>query len=255
MRLVTGVKLRPLCASSINCRRRSVASRIRIARDAEVPWLTIVGVVEDVQFRTLADEARPAWYMPLAQMPLSLGQPLRTFTVAVRGQADPAVLAPAVRSTVEAIDPSLPLIGMRPMQRVVAESVDTRRFTMTLLGFFAALALVLGAIGIYGVLAYAVARRTREFGIRVALGAGRRQVMGIVLAQGLRIVAVGVVVGVAGALAASRVMTGLLFRVSATDPATYAAIAAMVCGIAIVACLVPLWRALRVDPVLALRAE
>jgi putative ABC transport system permease protein len=233
----------------------AIGKRIRIARDAEVPWLTIVGVVEDVQFRTLADEARPAWYMPLAQMPLSLGQPLRTFTVAVRGQADPAVLAPAVRSTVEAIDPSLPLIGMRPMQRVVAESVDTRRFTMTLLGFFAALALVLGAIGIYGVLAYAVARRTREFGIRVALGAGRRQVMGIVLAQGLRIVAVGVVVGVAGALAASRVMTGLLFRVSATDPATYAAIAAMVCGIAIVACLVPLWRALRVDPVLALRAE
>jgi hypothetical protein len=232
-----------------------IGKRIRIARDAEVPWLTIVGIVEDVQFRSLADAPRPAWYLPLPQMPLSLGAPIRSFTVAVRSAADPAALAPELRDAVAGLDRTLPVIGLRPMERVIAESVDTRRFAMTILGAFAMLALTLGGIGIYGVLAYAVARRTRELGIRVALGAGRRQLTAIVLAQGLRIVAVGIVVGLAGAVLATRVIRGLLFRVSATDPATYAAIAAVVCAIALVACLVPLWRALRVDPVRALRAD
>jgi predicted permease len=233
----------------------AVGKRIRIARDADVPWLTIVGVIDDVQFRTLADEVRPAWYLPLAQMSLSLGQPARSFTVAIRVEGDPLALAGPVREAVRAIDPTLPLISLRPLEHVVAESVATPRFTMAVLGLFAALALVLGAIGIYGVLAYAVARRTREFGIRMALGAGRRELSAIVLGQGLTIVLAGLVVGLGGALLATQLIQGLLFGVSANDPATYAAVAGVVCLVALAACLIPLGRALGSDPVRALRAE
>ena len=233
----------------------AVGKRIRIARDADIPWLTIVGVIDDVQFRTLSDDVRPAWYVPLAQMPLSLGQPARSFTVAIRTAGEPAALASSLRDAVRAIDPTLPVIRMRPLEHVVAESVATPRFTMAMLGLFAALSLILGAIGIYGVLSHAVARRTREFGIRIALGAGRRQIATIVLGPAMRIVIVGLAIGLASALLATRLMRGLLFGVSATDPVTYAGVAAVVCTVGIAACVLPLWRALTADPVRALRAD
>lgn len=233
----------------------AVGKRIRIAGDDDSPWLTIVGVIDDVQFRTLADEVRPAWYLPLAQMGPSLGNPARSFTVAIRTQGEPTSLAPSLREAVRGIDQTLPVITLRPLENVVAESVATPRFTMAMLGLFAALALALGAIGIYGVLSYAVARRTREFGIRMALGAGRRELTTIVLGQTLRIVLLGLGIGLVGALLATRLMQGLLYGVSATDPGTYAAVAATVCVVGLAACALPLWRALSSDPVSALRAE
>jgi putative ABC transport system permease protein len=233
----------------------AVGKRIRIASDGDAPWLTIVGVIDDVQFRTLSDDVRPAWYLPLAQMSLSLGQPARSFTVAIRTAGEPTALASSLRDAVRAIDPTLPVIRMRPLEHVVAESVATPRFTMTVLGLFAALALVLGAIGIYGVLSHAVARRTREFGIRMALGAGRSQITAIVLGPPVRIVLVGLAIGMVSALLVTRLMQGLLFGVSATDPATYVGVAAVVCIVGIAACMLPLWRALTADPVRALRAE
>ena len=233
----------------------ALGKRIRIASDADRPWLTVVGVIDDVQFRTLAEDVRPAWYLPLAQMSLSLGQPIRSLTLAVRAEADPASLAAPVRNAVRALDPTLPVIRMRPLQHVAAESVATPRFIMTVLALFAALALVLGAIGIYGVLAHAVARRTRELGIRIALGAGHRQITAIVLGPALRMVLVGLALGLGAALLATRLMQGLLFGVSATDPGTYAGVAAIVCVVALAACARPLWLALTADPVRALRAE
>jgi predicted permease len=233
----------------------AVGKRIQIARDADIPWLTIVGVIDDVQFRSLSDDVRPAWYLPLAQMPLSLGQPARSFTIAVRSAGEPTALASSMRAAVRAIDPTLPVIRMRPLDDVVAESVAGPRFTMTILGLFAALSLVLGAIGIYGVLAHAVARRSREFGIRIALGAGRRQITTIVLGPAMRIVLVGLGIGLVSALLATRLMQGLLFGVSATDPVTYAGVAVVVCIVGIAACVLPLWRALTADPVTALRSD
>jgi putative ABC transport system permease protein len=188
-------------------------------------------------------------------MSLSLGQPARSFTVAIRTAGEPTALASSLRDAVRAIDPTLPVIRMRPLEHVVAESVATPRFTMAVLGLFAALALSLGAIGIYGVLSHAVARRTREFGIRMALGAGRRQITAIVLGPPVRIVLVGLAIGMVSALLATRLMQGLLFGVSATDPMTYAGVAAVVCIVGIAACMLPLWRALTADPVKALRAE
>jgi putative ABC transport system permease protein len=233
----------------------AVGKRIRIAQDSDSPWLTIVGVIDDVQFRTLSDDVRPAWYLPLAQMALTLGQPARSFTVAIRTAGEPTALAPAVREVVRAIDPTLPVIRMRPLDHVVAESVATPRFTMAVLGLFAALSLVLGAIGIYGVLSHAVARRTREFGIRTALGAGRRQITTIVLGPAVRIVLAGLAIGLGSALLATKLMHGLLFGVSATDAGTYAGVAVVVCIVGFAACVLPLWRALTADPARALRAD
>jgi predicted permease len=233
----------------------ALGRRIRMAGDADRPWLTIVGVIDDVQFRTLADDVHPAWYLPLAQMTLSMGQPARSFTVAVRAEADAASLAASFRDVVRAIDPTLPVIRMRPLEHVVTEAVATPRFTTTVLALFAALALVLGAVGVYGVLAHAVARRTREFGIRMALGAGRREITTIVLGPALRIVLGGLVIGLGSALFATQLMRELLFGVTATDPRTYAGVAVVVCIVGLAACMLPLWRALTADPVRALRSE
>ncbi|HUF50846.1 MAG TPA: ABC transporter permease [Longimicrobiales bacterium] len=233
----------------------ALGERIRIAQSGDSPWLTVVGVVDNVQFRSLSEDMRPAWYLPLAQMPLSLGQPIRDFTVAVRAESDAAALAPSLHAAVQSVDPTLAVARLRPLRQVVAESVRTQRFTMTMLGLFAALALVLGAIGIYGVLAYTVARRTRELGICMVLGAGHRQLSATVLVPGLRMIFAGLGMGLAAALLATRLMEGLLFGVSTVDPATYAAVSALVCVVALAACLVPLGRALKVDPVRALRAD
>lgn len=233
----------------------AIGKRIRMASAADAPWLHVVGVVDDVQFRTLADDVRPAWYLPLAQMPLSLGQPARSFSVAVRAAGEPTLLTQSMRAVVRAVDPTLPVIRLRTLDRVVVESKARPRFTMLVLGLFAALALVLGAIGIYGVLAYAVAQRTREFGIRMALGADARELTGLVVGEGLRLVLLGLAIGIAGAFAATRLIQGLLFRVSPTDPGTFLFVGAAICLIAIVASLVPVSRALRTDPMQALRTD
>jgi putative ABC transport system permease protein len=233
----------------------AIGKRLRIASDTTTPWLTVIGVIDDVQYRTLADDVRPAWYLPLAQMSLSLAQPARSFHVAVRSAGDPLAVARSMHGVLRVVDANLPVIRLRPLDHVVAQSVARPRFTATVLGLFAALALALGAVGIYGVLAYGVAVRTREFGIRSALGADWRELARLVLGEGLRMTLLGLGLGLAGALAMSRLIEGLLFRISPTDPRTLAAVVVTVCLVALLASLVPLRRAIGADPLRALRAE
>jgi predicted permease len=233
----------------------AVGKRLRIAESDDRPWLEVVGIIDDVQYRGPADEIRPAWYLPLAQMTLSLGQPARTFHVAVRTSPQPATLATAIRATIRAVDPDIAVVRLRPLETVVSGALARPRFTTGVLGLFAALALLLGAIGIYGVLAYAVTRRTREFGIRMALGAGWRELAALVLREGFLMVVLGLGFGLAAAAAATRLIHGLLFRVDPADPATLLAVAALVCLAALLASVGPLWRAYRTDPVRALRTD
>jgi ABC-type antimicrobial peptide transport system permease subunit len=183
------------------------------------------------------------------------GSLIRNAFVVVRTTGDPMALAGPVRGEVRAIDPTVPVANVRPMTEVVATSLATPRLTGFLLGTFAAIALVLAAVGIYGVLAYLVSRRTHEIGIRLAIGADRRQVMGLILGHGLRLTAAGVVLGLAGAFALARLMQSVLYDVRPTDPGTYVAVVGVLVAAAVLASALPALRAIRVDPVSALRSE
>jgi putative ABC transport system permease protein len=179
---------------------------------------------------------------------------MRAMYLAVRG-ADPLRLVPAVRREVRALDPELPIAKLRPMSELVSQAAARQRFNLLVFSVFAAAALLLAAVGIYGVMAYSVAQRFQEIGVRMALGARPRDVLSLVVRQGMSTALLGVLVGGAAALALSRVMARLLFGVGATDPATYAGIALLVAAVAFVACYLPARRATRVSPVVALRAE
>jgi putative ABC transport system permease protein len=173
----------------------------------------------------------------------------------IRVAGDPLSLAAAVRKEVQAIDPNQPIAAVRTMEQVVAESVGAPRYRTLLLGLFAFVALLLAAIGIYGVISYAVAQRTHEIGIRMALGAQPRAVHRLVIGQGIRLALVGVGAGLIGAVALTRLLAGLLFGVTATDPLTFAGVAVILTVIALLACWIPARRAARVDPMIALRHE
>ena len=207
----------------------------------------IVGVVGDVKRRGLSDEVYPETYASYMQPTFS------SFSVVVRSTADPATVMAAIRSQVRELDRDLPLTDLRQLAEVVSASVSRPRFYTMILGVFAAIALVLAAVGIYGVISYAVSMRTRELGIRIALGATGQQVSRLVLRQGVSLAFAGVVVGGVGAFWLSRLLTKLLFGVSASDPLTFFGVAALLTGIAALACYVPARRAARVDPVLAMR--
>jgi putative ABC transport system permease protein len=181
--------------------------------------------------------------------------PVRLMSLAVRASGDPHALVAGIQRIVWSIDPDQPITNVRTLDEVLSASTAQRRFTMTLLLSFAALALGLALVGVYGVVAYAVAQRTREIGIRIALGATRRDVVALVVASGLKWSVAGVAVGLVGAVAAGRLLTGLLFSVTPTDPATFAAIALGVVAVALTASYVPARRAASVDPASALRTE
>ncbi|MCI0434963.1 MAG: ABC transporter permease [Gemmatimonadetes bacterium] len=233
-----------------------IGRRIRMASsEGERPWLTIVGVVDDVKFGSLDGAIQPAYYTPHSQAVSSLGIPVRGLTFVLRTAGDPAALAPAVRAVVRDLDAGLPVAAMMTGRQLLWNAVSGPRFTMTLLGLFATLALSLGAIGLYGVLAYAVTERRREIGIRMALGAGRASVIALVAGKGLSLALTGLALGVPGALAASRIMRGLLFETSPTDPATHASVAMTMLVVAAVASIVPVVRAVRMDPARVLNTE
>jgi putative ABC transport system permease protein len=216
---------------------------------AAVAWLTIVGVVRDVKSARLDARAAPLLYRPVLQTSnLNL-------TLVVRTSQDPAALAASIRREVRAVDANEPVFSVRTMDAVVASALAERRFTMLLLALFAVTALALSAIGIYGVMAYFVTQRTHEIGIRMALGASRRDVIGMVLGVGVRLAASGVVLGLVGALAITRAIATLLFGVSPRDPGTLIALSVTLTAVALVACYVPARRATRVDPIRALRYE
>jgi putative ABC transport system permease protein len=212
-------------------------------------WITIVGVVADTKLYGLDNPARLEVYYPYRQQPRS------DMNLVVRSAVDPASLTSAIRAAVAAIDKDQPIFEVHTMQQLVDDSISTRRLTLVLLGIFSALALILAAIGIYGVMAYSVALRTQEIGIRVALGAQQQDVLRLILGQGARIAFFGVAIGLAAAAALARLLSSLLFSVSANDPLTFAAVAALLVAVALLACYIPARRALRVDPIIALRYE
>jgi ABC-type antimicrobial peptide transport system permease subunit len=173
----------------------------------------------------------------------------------LRAAGDPAALAPSARAAVRAVDPDMPVFRVATMNDVVDDTLVNRRFVMLILGLFAGIALVLAGVGLFGVLSYAVTQRTREIGVRMALGARAADVLGMVVRQGMKLTAIGLGVGVAAALAATRALSGLLFGVGAADPLTYAVLAAALAAVALLACWLPARRAARVDPMVALRSE
>jgi len=213
------------------------------------PWLEVVGVVADVKSYGVERDTPLQTYVPFAQSPTT------NFWLAVRTAGDPLQSVAAVERAIHSIDKDLPVFSIRSMDQLLGGSRAQRLLTLTLLVGFAALALLLAAVGIYGVISYSVKQRTHELGIRTALGAQRRDVLKLILTQGLKLALIGAVIGLGVALALTRWMETLLFGVRPTDPLTFAVITVVLMLVALVACWIPARRATKVDPILALRHE
>jgi predicted permease len=226
----------------------AVGKRIKLG-DAENPWVEVVGVAGDVRHYGLDAEANMQVYLPHRQ------SPSQVMTLVVRSKGDARSLASAVRERVWAVDAAQPVYGVKTMDELLSASVAARRFQMLLVGLFAAVALALALVGIYGVMSYTVTQRTHEIGIRMALGAQPRDVLRLIIGQGMSMTLAGVAAGLAGALLLTRAMEGLLYGVSATDPMTFAAVALLLGAVAFLSCYVPARRATKVDPMEALRYE
>jgi putative ABC transport system permease protein len=228
-----------------------IGKRILYSDEKNQDELTIVGVVSDVKRYGLEAESQPEVYSPYRQFPY--WDP--SMSLAVRAAGDPLKLAPAVRRQVRELEANQPIFDVMTIEQRLTELVAPRRFQMLLFGIFAAVALVIATVGIYGIISYAVSQRTHEIGIRMALGARGADVLRMVIWRGLSLTLVGVALGLTAALALTRVMKSLLFNVSATDPATFALIALLLVGVTLIASYIPAQRATKVDPLQALRHE
>jgi putative ABC transport system permease protein len=224
---------------------------------ARTVFLTVVGVVADAKNNGLTEAAANEAYVPMRQRPVAIAGMgfARQMSLAVRTSVEPMNLMNAIRQEVWAIDRGVPITDARTMEQILAAVTSQPRFNTILLGIFAAVALILAGVGIYGVLSYSVTQRAREIGIRIALGARRGDVLRLVVKQGMFLALLGVAIGLAASFALTRLMTGLLYEVSATDPATFALIAVILTLVAFVACYLPARRATKVDPMVALRCE
>jgi putative ABC transport system permease protein len=232
--------------------QRAIGTRMNL--DSANPW-EIVGIVNDVRFSGLTAEPLPELYMDYRQTAAVMPRAMSRAFFTVRTAGSPEPLVPAIRIAVRQLDPQLVADNIATMEARLSDSVAGPRFYATLVGVFAFVAVALAAVGIYGVLAYTVSQCTREIGIRLALGAPRGSVLGLVLKQGCAIAAIGMLIGLAGADVAARSLTTLLFGVTPSDPATFIGVSALLAIIAIAACAVPARRAMRVDPIVALRQD
>jgi len=231
----------------------------RIAQSSNfTPSYEIVGVVSHVEQYNLDGQAirTPQFYLGFNQIPPErLPGSTRRINVLTRTEVEPSSLTSAVRGEIAALNKTQPVFNVRTMEQIVSQSVAPRRFSMLLLSVFAVVALILASIGIYGMMSYAVAQRTREIGLRMTLGAQRGNVLRLVVGQGMKLVIVGVVLGLVAAVALTRTMKSLLFGVSATDPETFIGIALLLTIVALLACWIPARKATKVDPMVALRYE
>jgi putative ABC transport system permease protein len=233
----------------------AVGRRIQPGYGPNSPWFTVIGVAKDVKQGGLDANVGTEIYALYEQLPRTVGFAPGQMNIVINSTQSLQALAPSIRKTVHNMDPALPIIQLRTMEDVIGASVTRQRFLSLLLGIFAFVALTLAAIGTYGILSYMVSERQREIGIRMALGAGNNQVVGLVLGQGMAIALAGIVVGVVGAYGLSRLTASLLYGVSPSDPATYTAVAGVIGIVAVAACVVPIRRATRVDPLEAIRAD
>jgi predicted permease len=233
-----------------------IGKRMRMGSATTRPWMTVVGLVRDERHNGVTAAIKEKFFVPYAQFPRAReGDAARGMTLVLRVAGEPMRLVNPIRAEVRALDPRLPVANVRLMTDVVDASMATPRLTGTLLTIFAGLALVLAAVGVAGVLAYLVSRRRREIGIRMALGASRANVLGLIVRRGVLYAGAGIAAGIAAALFLTRLMEGLLFGVAPRDPLTFVAVSAILLVIAVVASLIPALRAARVDPLEALRAE
>ncbi|HYL47554.1 MAG TPA: FtsX-like permease family protein, partial [Candidatus Limnocylindrales bacterium] len=214
--------------------------------------MTIIGIIPDLKHLSLREEPAPEVYVPYTQNPWPS---MLVMQAVVRTKADPDSVFAAVREAIHSVDSDLPLAKVTTLAAIVDTSLAQPRFSMLLLDSFGALALLLASIGIYGVISYSVAQRTQEIGIRLALGAQRKNVFGMILSQGPRLAALGIAIGLVLALGVTRLMSSFLFGVQPADPLTFAAVCALLLAVAFLACYVPARRATRVDPLTALRHE
>jgi putative ABC transport system permease protein len=228
---------------------RAVGRRLAVDSRSGPDYFEIVGVVEDHKTSSLAGTPRPAMFFPIAQQPVS------TMRLAVATSTDPMTLVRPIQDRIWELDRDIVLSEAQAVEDAISASVSGARAVTTVLGLFAAVALCLAALGLYGVLAFFVSRRIHEIGIRVALGAPASRVLRLVVARGLALVGIGLLLGTAGALGATRLVEGMLFQVSAKDPVTFAGVTVCFMAVALCACLLPAWKALRVDPLEVLRLE
>jgi len=227
-----------------------VGRRVRLGGDRD--WTTVVGVVEDVRHRGLDKDVRPEMYRPDAQFPYRLS----TLTWVIRAdRGDPGALAGQARAAIAGVDADLGVSDVRTLEDVVSDSTSDRRLNLMLFALFGGLALALATVGVYGVVAYSVSERTREIGLRMAIGAQQRDVLTMVVGEGVRLAAAGLAIGAALALASARLIRSLLFDISPTDPLTLVSVAALLMAIAAAASYLPARRASAVDPMIALRGE
>jgi putative ABC transport system permease protein len=221
---------------------------------------TIVGVVKDAKLKNLRSDQAPSWasrkvFMPYAQVLQAMPDILGAMYFEVWTAGPPTALIPTVRRAMRGLDPGLPLTGLKTLLKQTQEQASQERLFARLSGFFAGVALLLACVGLYGTISYGATRRTQEIGIRMALGAQRKDVLGIVVTQGLKLVVIGVAIGIAGALALTRFLSSLLYGVKPTDPLTVAVVSAILAVVALVASYIPARRAANVDPTVALRYE
>jgi putative ABC transport system permease protein len=229
----------------------AIGKRIRLGKlTREFQWTTIVGIVGDVRGFALEEPPLPTMYWPVSQI-----RATPALAIVVRTQGDAAALAGSVRGVIAEIDPAQPIYDMQTLDQLVAKSLGQRRFTLMLMLMFGVIALLLSAVGIYGVMAFAVSQRTQEIGIRIALGARATDVLKLIVGSGMTLAGIGIAIGLGGAFAITRLMASLLFGVSPTDAITFAFVSAGLLLVALLACYLPARRAMKVDPLVALRYE